>query len=153
MLMGLFLIMIVSKSFSELSNLELYEILTLRSEIFVVEQNCIYLDLDGKDLESQHVYLKNNNEIAAYARIVPPSIAFDEVSIGRIIVKKNHRKIGYAEKVIQYCIDSVKSEAPSAIIRIGAQHHLIEYYSKFGFKVDSEPYDEDGILHIEMILT
>lgn len=141
------------KSFEELINIELYDILRLRSEVFVVEQNCPYQDLDGKDLKSFHLVGRNENkEILAYARIVPAGISFKEISIGRVISSEKARGTGAGKELMKQAISFVKNKFGNIPIRIGAQCYLIKFYSGFGFEIASEEYLEDNIPHIEMLL-
>ncbi len=137
-------------SFEELSNKELYEILKLRSEVFVVEQNCVYLDADGLDYVSFHFCGYVNNELQAYVRLLPPGVSYINASIGRVLTKQTARRNGSGiqlmEKAIEYCLKlfSVKE------IDISAQVYLIKFYSELGFKTLGETYLEDDIPHIKM---
>ena len=137
-------------SFEELSNKELYELLKLRSEVFVVEQNCVYLDADGLDYNSLHFCGYQNKQLQAYVRILPPGVSFENASIGRVISRKTARGTGIGielmKKAIQHCLTqfSVKE------IDISAQVYLIKFYTGLGFKTLGETYLEDDIPHIKM---
>ena len=136
-----------SRYFSELSNLEVYQILVLRQRVFVVEQNCPYLDADGVDLASRHLWAEADGAIHAYARIVPAGVKFAEVSIGRVITAPEARGTGLGRELMQRAV----AESGAVPIRIGAQAHLEKFYGELGFVRASDPYDEDGIPHIEML--
>lgn len=142
--------MILCKKFDELTLEELYEILKLRSEVFVVEQNCIYNDIDGKDKTSFHVIIKENNEITAYLRVLPPGISYENASLGRVLVAKDARGMGYAKAIVTEGINCILRNFNTNKITIGAQEYLKDFYSEFGFKPVSEVYDEDGIPHLDM---
>lgn len=142
------------KKFDELTTTELYEIGKVRQEVFVVEQNCSYLDFDEKDFNSLHVYLrdKNSNKIICYARVLAPGLSYDTASIGRVMVLKDYRKHGYARKLVLECIDCVRNIFGENEITIGAQFYLKDFYSSVGFTAVSDVYDEDGIPHIDMYM-
>jgi len=141
----------ICKPFDALTTKELYEILRLRSEIFVVEQNCIFLDQDNKDFTCQHLMLYANKELMAYARIVPAGLSFDEPSIGRIVSSNAARGKGFGKKLVQLAIENCTRLYGKKPIKIGAQLYLKAFYESFGFEQVSEIYDEDGIDHIDMI--
>lgn len=142
------------KKYQELSVDELYDILSLRNEVFIVEQNCVYQDIDYIDQSSYHVYIKENNKIIAYARLIEPGITYkDSLSIGRVLVKKDNRKQGLANDLLLFVIEQASLLYPSLDIAISAQSYLLNFYSTLGFKQVSEEYLEDGIPHIKMILT
>ena len=142
------------KSFDELTTKELYEIGKVRQEVFVVEQNCPYLDFDEKDFKSLHIYLKDtdNNKIMCYARVLAPGLSYDTASIGRVMVLNAYRKNGYARKLVLQCIDCVKNILKEKEITIGAQFYLKDFYSSLGFNAVSDVYDEDGIPQIDMYM-
>lgn len=140
----------IYKSFLTLSPDELYEILKLRSQVFVVEQNCIYLDTDHKDQDSYHLCGWHENTLVAYARILPPGLAFKEASIGRVVTNPAFRKDGYGKSLMQYAINKTLEQFSVTEIRIGAQLYLLTFYSNQGFKRSGSEYLEDGIPHIEM---
>lgn len=138
------------KKFNELTTLELYNILALRAEIFVVEQECVYNDVDGKDLESIHIWLEDDGIITAYVRVVAPGISYSEPSIGRVVVNPDYRNQGLAKKIVSEGIKYITETMKEPKITIGAQEYLIDFYSSFGFKRISETYIEDGIPHLDM---
>lgn len=141
---------VIAKTFSELTNLDLYEILQLRAEVFVVEQNCVYQDIDGKDEKAIHILGFKNNKIIAYTRIFKPGDYFKFSSIGRVVVKKNERKFGYGHLIMDFSIDAVTSYFNQTKIKISAQLYLKSFYESHQFKQISEPYLEDDIPHIAM---
>ena len=143
----------VLKPFNALTVEELYAVLELRSEIFVVEQNCVFLDPDGKDQACGHLMLFDNaNQLVAYARLVPAGLSYPEVSIGRIITSKTVRGTGAGRILTTAAIKACKQIYGDVPIRIGAQAYAIPFYERFGFKAEGELYDEDGIDHVEMVL-
>lgn len=140
------------QAFHELSTGQLYAILALRARVFVVEQACAYLDADGVDPESRHLWAEpsepgHGGAIRAYLRIVPAGAKFAEVSLGRIVTAPEARGTGLGRALVRRGLAAVR-DAP---VRIGAQAHLERFYGEFGFVRASEPYDEDGIPHIEML--
>jgi len=139
------------KSFSELTTTELYKILQLRSEVFVVEQDCVYQDLDFKDQKSLHVFGVNNNNIVAYTRIFKPGDYFDNASIGRVVVDALERKYGYGHDVMKASIQAIKDNFKVDKITISAQVYLKNFYESHQFKQVGTSYLEDGIPHIEML--
>lgn len=139
------------KSFDELTNNELYNLLRLRSEIFVVEQNCAYLDLDNKDQKSFHLLYYVNNEFAGSTRLVPAGLSFEEISIGRVVIASSHRGLGLGVKLMETAIEGCQQKFGNGPIRIGAQYHLSKFYQSLGFVEQGEQYEEDGIPHIEML--
>jgi ElaA protein len=141
----------ICKPFQELSVFELYDILRLRSEVFVVEQNCVFLEPDNKDQKCYHVMLYAGDELVAYSRLVPAGISYDEISIGRIITGPSVRGTGAGKILVQASIDECELVFGKQAIRIGAQAYAIKFYERLGFIVDGEHYDEDGIDHVEMI--
>ena len=139
------------KKFNDLSIDELYAILQLRSEIFVVEQNCVYQDIDFKDQEALHVIGMKTNVMVAYTRIFAPGIYFKEASIGRVLVKKSERKHGYGYDLMKASIDAIDAFYKVTEITISAQEYLTSFYQNLGFNQVGEGYLEDGIPHIEML--
>lgn len=138
---------------NELTTTELYLILKLRSEVFVVEQNCVYLDADGKDWQAYHLCGWLNNELlVAYARLLAPGVSYTEASIGRVVTSPAYRKDGYGRILMQKAIDHTRDLFNVSSIKIGAQQYLTKFYNNAGFFATSEPYLEDGIPHIEMLL-
>jgi ElaA protein len=139
------------KKFDELSLNELYRIIQLRLEIFVVEQNCVYQDLDFKDQKSLHVFGKKEDIIIAYTRIFKPGDYFKNASIGRVVVDIKERAFGYGHDLMKASIQAVETNFNTLEITISAQVYLQRFYESHGFKKVGEEYLEDGIPHIEMI--
>lgn len=139
------------KSFEQLTKQELYNLLQLRSEIFVVEQDCVYQDLDGKDEKSLHVLGFKNEKIIAYTRVFKPGDYFEEASIGRVVVAKNERQHKYGYDIMEASIETIKSHFKTDKIKISAQCYLSKFYTNLGFKNIGETYLEDGIPHVAMI--
>jgi len=139
------------KSFQELSTNELYHILHLRSEIFVVEQNCVYQDIDYKDQKAIHVLGYLNHVLIAYTRIFKPNDYFKMASIGRVLVKQNQRKSNYGYDIMKSSIDYINQDLNENEIKISAQVYLKRFYNNLGFKEIGEEYLEDGIPHTAMI--
>lgn len=144
----------VCKSFDQLSLKELHDSLLLRSEVFVVEQNCVYLDTDGKDPKALHVLgIDENNKIVAYARILPKGQVYSSfVAIGRVVVSKDVRGKKYGHDLIKYTVNQSNKHHKDCAIKISAQSHLISFYETHGFQIKGEEYLEDGIPHTAMIL-
>ncbi|MDA3929011.1 MAG: GNAT family N-acetyltransferase [Prolixibacteraceae bacterium] len=142
----------IVKTFSELSNQDLYEILQLRSEIFVVEQNCVYNDLDGLDLEGLHMYIEKDNQIVAYVRLLKPGTRFPDASIGRVITKLDYRNKGLSTAIMKEAILYLQKEWNADTIKISAQKYLQKFYENLGFSIVTDEYLEDGIPHYGMIL-
>lgn len=142
---------IVLKHFNELSADELYNILRLRCEIFIVEQDCPYQDCDLKDKDAYHLYFEEDGEIITYVRILKRGVSYKEASIGRVVCNEKHRGTGIAKKCMKKAIDFIKNDLNENKIRISAQEYAKEFYEKVGFKKVSIPYLEDGIPHIEML--
>lgn len=140
------------KSFNELTVTELYAILELRSEVFVLEQNCVYQDIDGKDQKSFHLMGWAGDDLVAYCRLVRPGVSFAEASIGRVITSLNYRGKGFGIALLEKAIAQTFETFGVANIKIGAQLYLKKFYSSFGFVQTSEMYLEDDIEHIEMLL-
>ena len=141
----------VAKSFDNLSPSELYAILRLRNEVFVVEQNCPYQDADNKDLQCQHLMILKDNELMAYARLVPPGISYNQMSIGRVVTSPKARGTGVGRILMNTAIEHCRQLFGNGSIQIGAQAYLIKFYGSLGFNPVGEIYDEDGIPHIHMI--
>lgn len=138
------------KSFESLSVNELYDILKLRSTIFVVEQNCVYLDLDGKDKVALHLLGEFEGKIVAYSRLFKPKISFDNASIGRVVVDADFRSRKWGHDLMREAIQGIKTHFGETKITIGAQLYLKKFYESHGFIQTSEMYLEDDIPHIEM---
>ena len=143
---------IISKQFEEMSNHEIYEVLRLRAEVFVVEQKCVYQDLDRLDECSVHLMGLLANELVSYLRITPPGTRFKEASFGRVVTAKAFREKGYSSKLLSNGFQLVDSLYQSKSVRISAQVYLEGYYGSFGFKRVSDVYLEDGIEHVEMLI-
>ncbi len=139
------------KRFEELTITELYEILRVRAEVFVVEQNCVYQDLDMKDKKAQHLFCEENGEIMAYLRILDKGVSYPEISIGRVLVTEMNRRKGLAREMMQRAMNFVKDELGESQIRISAQLYLKRFYESLGFQATSDVYLEDDIEHIEMV--
>lgn len=139
------------KPFKDLSPKELYAIMQLRIEVFIVEQNCVFQDADNKDKYCQHLMGWSDDELAAYARIVPPGVSYPEPSIGRIITSPQHRGTGAGKALVTKAIDLLEGLHGIQPIRIGAQLYLEKFYGSFGFVSEGEVYLEDGIDHIIML--
>ncbi len=141
-----------TKSFEELTNMELYNILRVRAEVFVVEQNCPYLDEDGKDPASFHLMGTNEQgALVAYSRILPAGLAFKEASIGRVLTTSAARKSGAGKELMHTAIRIIHEKYGEVPIRIGAQLYLKKFYEGLGFVQVSEMYLEDDIEHVEML--
>lgn len=132
--------------------MELYTLLKERTAVFVVEQNCPYLEVDGKDPESYHLFAEKQGEMIAYLRILPPGVSYPEASLGRIFVKKEYRGQRFAEELVSRGIDYIKKELEEEVIKIQAQDYLRKFYQSFGFHPISEVYLEDNIPHVDMLL-
>ena len=139
-------------SFAELSLLELYHLMALRQEVFVVEQDCPYLDADGKDFASFHVLGYQGNELLAYTRIVPPGISYPSYSsIGRVVTAGSARRLGLGKMLMAASIAGCERLYPEQAIKISAQTYLLDFYQGFGFAPVGEGYLEDGIPHQGMV--
>jgi ElaA protein len=147
-------------TFDELSPSALYGALTLRSLVFVVEQKCVFLDMDGKDPKCHHLLGfdatgpagQASERVVAYTRLVPPGISYAEPSIGRVVTHPDVRRSGAGRELMRESIARTRALFGDQPIRIGAQRYLERFYGEFGFVVSSEPYIEDDIPHIEMLL-
>lgn len=139
------------KSFEELSLQELYDLLQLRSEIFVVEQNCVYQDIDGKDQQALHILGYKENSLVGYTRCFPPGIYFKEPAIGRVLVRKTERMNSYGHLILKASINALEERFPNTSIKLSAQTYLTSFYESHGFKQVGEGYLEDGIPHIAML--
>lgn len=140
------------KHFNELTVPEYHDLLFLRIEVFVIEQDCPYQDVDNKDKKAYHVFGTNSkNETIAVARILPQNVSYPEVSVGRIAVDKNNRGTGIADELMNTCFEFIETQFGKQSIRISAQQYLLNFYNRHGFKQVSEMYLEDNIPHIEML--
>lgn len=139
------------KRFDQLHTNELYELLQLRSEVFVVEQDCVYQDIDGKDQKALHVLGYHNNVLAAYTRIFPPGKYFEEASIGRVVVRESERQHKFGYDIMNSSIQAIKEHYNTSVIKISAQTYLKRFYNNLKFFEVGEEYLEDGIPHIGML--
>jgi ElaA protein len=142
---------IYHKAFAALNPYELYAIIRLRNEVFVVEQACVFQDADNKDPHCHHLLVWDNDQLVAYARLLPEGLMYEEMSIGRIVSSPVYRGTGAGKLLVSRAIDACKALFGEAPIRIGAQLYLTGFYASFGFRQTGEVYLEDGIRHIEMI--
>ncbi len=140
------------KSYTQLNLQELYAVLQLRAEVFVVEQNCVYQDLDGKDSLAHHVLGQATDKLVAYSRIFAPGTYFKEASIGRVVVSPSARGLGYGKDIMNASIKAVANQFGTQNIRLSAQCYLHQFYSDLGFVPKGKEYLEDGIPHIAMYL-
>ena len=142
----------ILKKFEELTAVELYAIMQLRNEVFVLEQNCVYQDADDKDQASLHFCGWDADKLVAYTRIIPPGISYAEASIGRVVTSPAYRKTGAGRELMKQSISHTFSRFNCTAIKIGAQVYLTKFYQSLGFVQSSKEYLEDGIPHIEKIL-
>lgn len=140
------------KQFNELTTDELYAILQLRNEVFVVEQKCIFQDADGKDQHSYHLMGWKDNLLVAYSRLIPAGISYSEPAITRVVTSPSSRSLGMGKELVKQAINILYKTWGKTDIKIGAQLYLEQFYNSFGFQRSSEVYVEDGIAHIEMVL-
>ena len=139
------------KTFNVLTTQELYDLLQLRSEVFVVEQDCVYQDVDGKDQKALHVLGYKDEKLIAYTRVFKPGLYFKEASIGRVVVVENERKFKYGYSIMEASIEAIKEHYNETTIKISAQTYLKKFYTNLGFSIVGEEYLEDDIPHIAMI--
>lgn len=139
------------KTFEELTKTQLYDLLQLRNEVFVVEQDCVYQDVDGKDERALHILGMEEGKLVAYARCFERGDYFDEASIGRVLVRENYRKLGYGHEITKASIKAIKTKYKADKIKISAQTYLVIFYESHGFKTVGDRYLEDGIPHIAMV--
>ncbi len=142
---------ITVKRFNEIDTDELYQLLQLRSRVFVVEQACIYQDLDGKDQKAIHIIGKKDNRIVAYTRAFTAGDYFEQASIGRVVVSDQERSHGYGKVIMEASIKAVEEVFKENTIKLSAQTYLKKFYDSLGFKAYGEGYLEDGIPHIVML--
>jgi len=145
------MIQVQVKAFDELTTKELYGLLRLRSEVFVVEQDCVYVDIDDKDHQALHVIGTKEGRIIAYARIFKAGDYSEEASIGRVVVQKGQRKFGYGKDIMKDAIHAVQKHFDENVIRVSAQMYLERFYHELGFNQIGDGYLEDGIPHIGMV--
>jgi len=139
-------------AFRELENTLLYQILHLRQQVFVVEQACLYQDLDNLDQVGFHLACRREGELLAYLRALPPGLSYEQSSLGRIVVSPGARGMQLGREIVQRGVDFNRGQWPGSDIKIGAQTYLETFYHSYGFVTVSPPYDEDGISHIKMLL-
>ncbi|MEM1338739.1 MAG: GNAT family N-acetyltransferase [Bacteroidota bacterium] len=138
------------KTFQTLTLNELYTLLQLRSEVFVVEQDCVYQDIDTKDKQAYHVLGLQNNELAAYARFFAGGDYFENPAIGRVVVDKRYRKKGLGKLIVLACLRYIDQNLKAPTIELSAQTYLKKFYEDMGFSITGKEYLEDGIPHIRM---
>jgi ElaA protein len=141
------------KSFGELDAASLYAILALRCEVFIVEQQCVYQDIDGLDPQAVHLLGWRDGRLAAYLRVFAPGVKHADVSLGRVITAPFARGDGAGRALMGEALAYIGRTWPDHALRISAQRYLERFYGSYGFRVCSEPYDEDGIPHIDMLLS
>lgn len=139
------------KKFEELKCEDLYKILKIRNDVFIVEQHCVYQDCDDKDKYSYHLYLEEHGKIISYLRILNKGVSYNEVSIGRVLVNKDYRGKGIAKEIMIRAINFIEQDLKETEIRIQAQAYLLNFYKNLGFTEVSEAYLEDNIPHIDML--
>ena len=141
--------------FDQLSARDLYEVLRQRQDVFILEQACLYPDIDGFDQDASHllgwVTIDGQRQLGAYLRIIAPGVKYQEMSLGRVITARAARGTGIGRELLAQAIGHAEQLYPGHRTRIGAQQYLEKFYASFGFVTDSAPYDEDGIMHIEMV--
>ncbi|MDO4177257.1 MAG: GNAT family N-acetyltransferase [Bacillota bacterium] len=147
---------IIIKTFDEMTGRELYEAMRLRQDVFVLEQTCLYPDLDGRDYDCWHVMAFDNakadgdEELVGYLRILPAGQTFDTIAIGRVLVRENKRYDGIARLMMEKSLHYIKETLGETHVKLSAQQYLIKFYESVGFRIISEGYLEDGIPHIDM---
>ena len=140
------------RSFNSISKDELYDVLSLRQRVFIIEQDCFYEDLDYSDQDANHLLLYKDNKLIAYSRVFPPGIKYDAASIGRIVTDLDYRGKGYGKIITQESIQFLKNNFPESDISISAQYRLVDFYENLGFEREGNVYLEDDIDHIKMTL-
>ncbi|WP_379967175.1 GNAT family N-acetyltransferase [Epilithonimonas sp. UC225_85] len=138
------------KTFSELTTTELYQIIKARVDVFVVEQDCPYPDLDDYDQKAIHLWAEKDNEVLAYCRIFDKGIKYPETSIGRVVTTEKGRGTGLGKQLIKYALEIIENRLGTSEVRISAQDYLLKFYSDFGFQDTGKKYLEDNIPHTEM---
>ena len=137
--------------FAQLTPRELHDLLQLRAAVFVVEQKCAFQDVDGADPECWHLLGRRGGELVAYCRLVAPGVKYEEPSIGRVVTSESARGTGAGRELMAEALRRAEALWPGRAIRIGAQRYLERFYGTYGFETVSEPYDEDGIMHVLML--
>lgn len=138
------------KTFKELDSITLYNILELRNSVFIVEQNCVYQDIDNKDREALHVIFKKKGKVVAYTRCFAPGLYFKEASIGRVVVLKTQRNNNYGHQIMKISLQAILSNYNTKNVTLSAQTYLKKFYESHGFYKTGKEYLEDGIPHILM---
>ncbi|MGV8914865.1 MAG: GNAT family N-acetyltransferase [Kaistella sp.] len=141
------------KAFEELSVAELYEILQIRQQVFIVEQTCYYLDADGSDEKAVHIWAEKNGQIVAYCRIFDENIKYPEASIGRVLTHPAFRNVSLGKVLLGIAINTIETKFRTNEVRISAQNYLLRFYEEFGFRKTGKSYLEDDIPHTEMLRT
>lgn len=141
----------IIKSFQELSARELYEILKVRQEVFIIEQTCYYLDADGNDDKALHIWAEKDGQILAYCRVFDKGIKYPEASIGRVLTHPNFRNLKLGKTLMHFALNTIEAQFRTTKVRISAQDYLINFYSNFGFSDTRKKYLEDNIPHTEML--
>ncbi len=139
------------KNFDVLTSRELYAIMKVRQEVFIIEQDCNYLDADGADEDAIHLWAEKYGRIAAYCRIFPEGIKYDETSIGRVCTSSEFRRQNLGRQMMKFALEIIASRFRTTTVRISAQDYLIKFYSEFGFKETGKKYLEDNLPHSEML--
>ena len=139
-------------NFDSISKEELYDVLSLRQKVFIIEQDCFYEDLDYSDQEANHLLLYKDDKLIGYSRVFPPGIKYDAASIGRIVTDLGFRGKGYGKDITQESIQFIKNNFPGSDISISAQYRLVDFYEDLGFEIECSVYLEDDIDHIKMTL-
>ena len=140
------------RSFNSISKDELYDVLSLRQRVFIIEQDCFYEDLDYSDQDANHLLLYQDNKLIGYSRVFPPGIKYDAASIGRIVTDLDYRGKGYGKSITHESIQFLKNNFPESDITISAQYRLVDFYENLGFETEGNVYLEDDIDHIKMNL-
>jgi ElaA protein len=143
--------MITIKHYNDISKEEFHDIISLRIEVFVVEQDCPYQELDGLDKDAYHLILKEKDVIIGTMRLLKPGVVYDELAIGRVVSSPKHRGKGLGHKMMTFAMDYIRNELKLTEVRLSAQSHLTNYYEKYNFVKTGKEYLEDGIPHSEML--
>lgn len=141
------------KAFEELSVAELYEILQIRQQVFIVEQTCYYLDADGSDEKAIHIWAEKKGQIVAYCRIFDENIKYPEASIGRVLTHPAFRNVSLGKILLRIALNTIETKFRTAAVRISAQDYLLRFYEEFDFRKTGKSYLEDDIPHTEMLRT
>ena len=142
-----------ASSFAHITKDDLYDCLALRTEVFVLEQDCPYQEIDGKDRQSWHIWSRGEEGVvSSYARILEAGVSYPEVSIGRVVVHQGHRGMQLGRELMVFCLEFIRGELGPQPVRISAQDYLLKFYESLGFEYTGKSYLEDGIPHSEMLL-